>query len=350
MKQTTMRIVVLAALTAVGTSALGMDIGDPAPALTIAEWVQGDPVDLRKDQGKKVHMIEFWAVWCPPCKFTVPRLSEFQKKYKDDLVIVGVTAPDLRGNTPKAVKRFVKQQGSNMIYTVALDKDEATTRAYMASHGAVGIPWAFVVGRDGRIAWIGSPLDLVLDEVLPKIIAGTYDVEAAKVRADVDRRFDLVFRTLQMGQTSFAREELIGILKVDPANELALDLLIHIYVKEERDTQALRSWVRSHIASHHGNVAAMSRLANALCNIGDLATRMPDLALEAASIAYEASDRHDPEAIAAYACSLYQIGRLDEAVSLQNEAVKGADGAKRAALQDVLDYYNRCKELRTTTD
>ena len=36
-----------------------------------------------------------------------------------------------------------------------------------------GIPTTFVVGTDGKIAWIGSPFDLA--GPLRKIAAGTYD-------------------------------------------------------------------------------------------------------------------------------------------------------------------------------
>ena len=138
---------------AVPPTAVGLDIGDPAPPLKIAEWVKGAPIDLSsKAARKKVHVVEFWAVWCPPCKMSVPLLTGMQKKYPKDLVIVGVTEPDMGANSPASIRRFVKQQGSQMEYTVAIDTG-ATARAYMAAAGAIGIPHAFVVARDGRIAW-----------------------------------------------------------------------------------------------------------------------------------------------------------------------------------------------------
>ncbi len=341
----TPKVFVLFLLISVTDSALGLGLGDPAPPLKIAEWVQGAPVDLGKDHSKKVHMIEFWAVWCPPCKITVPRLSEFLRKHKDDLVIVGVTAPDLRGNTPQAVKRFVKKQGEDMIYHVALDKDEATTSAYMVESGAVGIPHAFVVGRDGRIAWMGSPLDPVLDEVLPQVIEGTYDIEKAKTQAEVDRRFESVLLALNMQSPSFAWQELLAILKLDPANEAALDVL-GIVARQMDDRVAFRSWAKSHVAAHRKDVTAMYRLANTLCSISDFASRMPELALEAATAAIENSGRRDPDALSAYARALYQIGRLDEAIAMQKDAVARADNSQRNAIKSVLGYYQRCKELQ----
>jgi hypothetical protein len=38
-----------------------LEVGDPAPALSVAEWVKGDQVEsLKKGQ---VYLIEFWATW-----------------------------------------------------------------------------------------------------------------------------------------------------------------------------------------------------------------------------------------------------------------------------------------------
>jgi len=37
-----------------------LNVGDPAPALSVGEWVKGDAVELQKGQ---VYLIEFWATW-----------------------------------------------------------------------------------------------------------------------------------------------------------------------------------------------------------------------------------------------------------------------------------------------
>ena len=39
----------------------------------------------------KVVIFDIFATWCPPCRATAPHLSALQKKYKDDLVVIGVT-------------------------------------------------------------------------------------------------------------------------------------------------------------------------------------------------------------------------------------------------------------------
>ncbi len=344
-KRITLAVAALAVLAAVGKRAHGLDLGDPAPPLTITEWVQGDAIDIQKEKGKRVVLVEFWATWCPPCKVSVPLLTRLQDKFKKDLVIVGVTAPDFRGNSPEAVRKFVKGQGKEMAYHVAIDKAEATTNAYMLAAQVMGIPHAFLVDRDGRIAWIGSPLDPALEETISKVIAGTYDVRAAKIDAELQRRLPSVIRALQMGQPAAAWDGLIDILKLDPSNETALDILTAVHSDHIRDTQAFRSWARSYIAAHSANATTMYRLSDALCRIADLTMRAPDLALEAAKHAYSAG-KNDPAAIAAYARALSEIGELERAITLQKDAVAAASGSDAEAYKSTLDYYNLCKQLQ----
>lgn len=38
----------------------------------------------------KVILLDFWATWCPPCIKEMPHLDAISKKYKDDLVLIGV--------------------------------------------------------------------------------------------------------------------------------------------------------------------------------------------------------------------------------------------------------------------
>jgi thiol-disulfide isomerase/thioredoxin len=345
MRRVLTTLILVPALYLAPQSALAeLGVGDKAPPLTIAEWVKGKPVDLGKDLGR-IYMVEFWATWCPPCKASVPRLTEFQKKFAKDLTIIGVTAPDDRGNTKSAVRRFVKEKGATMDYTVAVDKGESTTKAYMTAAGVMGIPHAFLVGRKGHILWQGSPLDPELDSVLAQIVKGSYDITKAKTQAEVLRRFQQLDFPAQMGQWSVVWDGLIGILKIDPGNTEALDILMQIYINETRDVKAFRHWASSHLASHRGDPKIMRTLATAMMNNGDLATRAPDLALEAARAAYEGSGKRDALTMAVYARSVYQVGNLDRAIELQKEALSIAEEDDRKVVQGVLDYYELCKKL-----
>ena len=56
-----------------------------------------------------------------------------------------------------AVEPFVNGMGDQMNYRVALDDQNKMAKAWLDAAGINGIPTAFVVGRDSKIAWIGSP-------------------------------------------------------------------------------------------------------------------------------------------------------------------------------------------------
>ncbi|MDY0117720.1 MAG: TlpA disulfide reductase family protein [Sulfurimonadaceae bacterium] len=42
----------------------------------------------------KVVIFDIFATWCPPCQDSASHLSALQEKYKDDLIILGVTIED----------------------------------------------------------------------------------------------------------------------------------------------------------------------------------------------------------------------------------------------------------------
>ena len=46
---------------------------------------------------------------------------------------------------------------------------------WMTAAGQEGIPTAFIVNKEGKIAWIGHPMEM--DKPLEKIVAGTWDLK-----------------------------------------------------------------------------------------------------------------------------------------------------------------------------
>lgn len=324
----------------------GLGIGDRAPDLAIAEWVQGGPIDFKKDVGKKYYLVEFWATWCPPCKMSVPLLNDLQKKHAKDLDIIGITSLDDRGNSARAVKRFVKSRGDDMIYPIAIDKGVTTTDAYLVAAGVMGIPHAFLVGKDGRIVWQGSPLEPDLADVIAEVVAGRYDVKRAKAKEEVNRRLDSLNYAAQLGRWSEVWDGLIGILQLDPSNDMALGTMTALYADGLREEKDFRAWAAKFIASNRGDFRAMERLAMYLFqNIGP-DRRMPDLALTAAHAAYKASNGSDPASAAALALVAHDCGDLDRAIALQTEAVSHADTRGKPSYQAVLDYFTACKALQ----
>ncbi|MCS7032826.1 MAG: TlpA family protein disulfide reductase [Phycisphaerae bacterium] len=157
-----------------GASAEKLKVGDPAPPIAVGSWVKGDPVE--KFEPGKVYVMEFWATWCGPCVAAIPHISELQKKYADQgLVVIGVSVWEQDAAQSK-VPEFVAAMGDKMSYRVATDDrrdggEGKMAQAWMAAAEQSGIPCSFVVDRSGKIAWIGHPMQL--DQVLPKLLKGT---------------------------------------------------------------------------------------------------------------------------------------------------------------------------------
>ena len=167
--------VILTTVGIAGQAAEGkLKVGDPAPKLQVGKWIQGEPVkDFEKD---KAYVVEFWATWCPPCRTSIPHLNEIHLKFKDKgLVVIGQDAFEQKED---GVAKFVKDMGDKMTYRVALDEKKDAkdggrmAETWMKAAEQKGIPTAFVVDKNGKIAWIGHPMKLE-EPFIEQVLAGT---------------------------------------------------------------------------------------------------------------------------------------------------------------------------------
>jgi thiol-disulfide isomerase/thioredoxin len=148
-----------------------LSLGDFAPGLAVKEFLKGERL-TRLEKGT-VYVVELWATWCPPCRTSIPHLTELQKKHKN-AVFLGVSIAE---RDPAAVKPFVEQMGDQMAYRVAVDDQNRMMKTWFQAAGMKGIPSAFIINQEGRVAWIGHPMQM--DRPLEEILACKYDLEAA---------------------------------------------------------------------------------------------------------------------------------------------------------------------------
>ena len=92
----------------------------------------------------KVVLVNFWATWCPPCLAEIPDLIALQNKYRDQLVVVGISEDEI---SPEVVKQFADERKIN--YPIAMTSPALQERFT----GIVALPTTFVLDPDGRIAY-----------------------------------------------------------------------------------------------------------------------------------------------------------------------------------------------------
>lgn len=172
-----------------------LSIGAEAPQLDIAHWLQDgegffQPVSEFKDN--QVYVIEFWATWCGPCIANMPHIAELQQQYRGQGVqIIGVSDED-----KETVEEFLKQEHPELektmaeitsAYSLTSDPDGSTYADYMTAANQDGIPTAFIVGKQGKIEWIGHPASM--DPVLEKVVNDAWDREAYKEELRLEKEF-----------------------------------------------------------------------------------------------------------------------------------------------------------------
>jgi len=337
--------VALLTLLAAATSAQALSVGDVPPPVTITDWVKGKPMDVFKDNKGKVIVLEFWATWCPPCIQLIPDNTEFYQKYKDKgLVFVSITDMG-RGQTLKTVQEFVGRQGDKMNYPVAFDSTQRTTLAYEA----YGLPHGVVIGKDGRIVWMGHPGDPQMKQIVVDLLEDRYDSDAAIKKAALSNQLEKltndVYMAMQQGKVEEALAATDRMLDLDPANFDAMQFRVAIFVDELQDMERMRAWAEKFIESRAGNAEALVKIAHLMLAIPNMDERQPDLAVKAAQAAY-AADSKSPDILQAIAMVYYQIGDLPAALRYQQQAVDHAEGDASTEAKSALKFFQTCQSLR----
>lgn len=156
-------------------------LGDQAPPLRVKEWIKGTPV-TSFEKGK-IYVIDFWATWCHGCITSMPHLSKLADRYKGQVTFSAVSVFEdrgTRGATLEKLKTFVDGMGRKMNFSVAAEDTAFTVHDWLRDFYSEYIPISYVIDKDNRIVWYGSPLSL--DTVLKKVINNTWDIDQELAR------------------------------------------------------------------------------------------------------------------------------------------------------------------------
>ena len=124
-----------------------VDAAPDAPVFRL-ENLDGKLVSLNDYSGKIV-IINFWATWCPPCRYEMPSMQRAYEILSDnDIVMLAINV----GEDSETIFTFTADYPVE--FPLLMDKTAEITQQY----GVAGIPATFVISPGGKIIYraIGS--------------------------------------------------------------------------------------------------------------------------------------------------------------------------------------------------
>jgi glutathione peroxidase-family protein len=106
--------------------------------------IKGDSLRLSSMKGK-VFLLDFWASWCVPCRYSNKQLVKLYSKYKDKgFEILGVSLDDNRNEWKRAVNK-------DKITWLQIN-DNGGWRAISAAKWNINaIPASFLIDKEGNV-------------------------------------------------------------------------------------------------------------------------------------------------------------------------------------------------------
>lgn len=321
MHTTQIRMLCGLAILVAAPAAWGLDLGDPAPPLQIDKWVQGEPLSLEAEREKNFVVIDFFSSVCPPSLKTTSHLSDLHRKYKDR----GVKFVSVCGDAVEFIEwAAVPAINPAPDYRLAHDRwKHQTSIAYVAGAGITTLPFAVIVDREGRAAWMGTP-DQRIDAVIESMLAGSYDIQAEKQRQSKRKAdFNALVNALYAGAINRAGSllETLQPLEMEETFRLAT-----LYPQATQAGNVAAAIVLGKIALElEERPIKLNEWAWELLTAEGLAGKYAELALPIARKAYAAEGDAAYDIADTLALALFETGHVAEAVELQRHALKLAE-------------------------
>jgi thiol-disulfide isomerase/thioredoxin len=164
--------------------------GEKEAPLSVARWLDGRQHSLEEFRGKVV-VLDFWGLWCSPCRNSVPALVTVQEKFKDKpVVFVSIHTADTNlDELVERIEKFAAEQGWHYLAAIdagTMSEDSATSHAY----GVDGFPTQMIIGADGIVKYNSSEPPPGLEGIMGKPCDEATPEDMAKLEAFMKKEFE----------------------------------------------------------------------------------------------------------------------------------------------------------------
>lgn len=184
----------------------GAEVGDIAPEIQADRWYNAvGPVSLAQFRGQVV-VVEFWATYCGPCHMIQPRLAAIHER----LAPKGLVLISMSDEPEAVVTPFLNKKPASYILSAGGD----TPRRY----GIKGIPAAFVIDRNGVIAWRGNPHEVAFEDAIERAMG--MGIPPSLTEAVASNGFTSTQGSIEKSWTAPVKKAAVGKKPAKPAKRI----------------------------------------------------------------------------------------------------------------------------------
>jgi tetratricopeptide (TPR) repeat protein len=207
--------------------------------------------------------------------------------------------------------------------------------------GITGLPHAFIVARDGRVAWHGSP-HIGMAPALSDLLAGTYRPERYQKLNKLRRQLAFAIKAHDAPKAMACFDQMIATV---PEDAWAHQNRASILAKQDKMRETRDAYLAMG-RSCTSDPDALAEAARRLATTRYLHLRDMPAALAFAERAAEITDRRDLKVLRTLARVHYELGHVAKAAEVQARAVSIAPEGEQALLRATLLFYQREAQRR----